>query len=437
MTKYDEAFKKKDGICYTDDSGNEYTYNDLMSFVRDEENVKKLYDHLDGDAPEKVLKSSMFFVKCERCGVWEYRGFSFREKDGRYCRFCAPLRTNGEIGLWKDPYDDDRKFFSKKRAVFEPGITTLIGCNGAGKTTLLKNIKEELKKRGTPCIDFDNLGSEGGENGAKNLFSAILGGYGGSDEKDALGFISETLASSEGEKIASALGRFTSRVVKMVKQYSGYGELWVLFDALDSGLSIDMIEDAKKYVLDPINRLNTKDLEIYIILSSNSYEMSVDTKCFSIEKMRYITIRSFNVFRNAVLSSRRYKEKRDDVFRIKAEIGQRPYDLVVDEKLWMDIENHEEKNIEGDVFIMELAPFKFVIRKHSRNYSCWDTYHLFKKDGGEWKEVRCDIDYLYGNLSRLDEIRDDVHAYLCKKVFLHERTRRTASAPAKPSGEES
>lgn len=60
--KHDEAFEKKDGICYTDDSGNEYTYNDLIIIVRDEENVKKLYDHLDGNALEKVLKSSMFFV---------------------------------------------------------------------------------------------------------------------------------------------------------------------------------------------------------------------------------------------------------------------------------------------------------------------------------------------------------------------------------------
>lgn len=418
--KYDECFEKQDGVCYTDNDGNGYTYNNLMMLVRDEENVKHLYEYLNGDTPEKTLESSISFQKCDRCGAWEYREFSFRNKGPRYCRFCTPLRTGGKIDLWKDPYDDDRKFFSKNQAVFEPGITTLVGCNGAGKTTLLNNIKEELKKRGTPCIDFDNLGDEGGENGARNLLGAVLGGYRKESTEETIGFFSESLASSEGEKIACALSRFTAKITRMIRQYSGYGELWVLFDALDSGFSIDMIEDAKKYVLDPINSANKENFAVYIILSSNSYEMSVGTKCFSIEKMKYIPVKSFNAFRSAVLSSRKYKEKRDDVFRIKAEIGNRPYDLVIDEELWKRIEKHEEKGIEGDVLTMELPPFRFVIQKHCRNYSYWDTYSLYRNDNGKWKKIRCDVDDLYGDFSRIEHIKEDVHAYLCQKVFLHE-----------------
>lgn len=424
--KIDEAFNAESGVCYIDDKGRKYTYDDLMCITRDKNTIKELYRYLCGETPEETMESSMFFQKCKRCGTWKYAEFSISREKDPYCRFCTPLRTGGKIDLWEDPYDDDRKFFAKKQAAFEPGITTLVGCNGAGKTTLIENIKSELEKRGTPYICYDNLGKEGGENGAKNLLSAVLGGYRKADTDETLGFFSESLASSEGEKIVSALNRFSSKIAKMIKDLSGYGELWLLFDAVDSGLSVDMIDDVKKYLLDPVNELNGQDIRVYLILSSNSYEMSEGTKCFSVEKMKYIPVKNYKAFHNAVLSSRRYKRKRDDVFRVKREIAERPYDFIVDAGLLDESDSDKKKGVSGDLLTAELYPYRLVVHRGWRNWSYRDRYYLYKKENGMWKKIQCDFEEPW-SLSDPEEIREDVHEYLCRKVFLYERPKKHAA----------
>lgn len=428
-TKHDEAFSAGCGVCYTDRYGNDYTYGDLYALTRSREGTEKLYEFLSGDTPAEELEGSAFFRRCERCGTWRYTGFSLKGSLDSLCPFCTPLRTGGEISLWKDPYGDDRRFFSRRRTVFEPGITTLVGCNGAGKTTLLANIREELKKRGTPCISFDNLGEEGGENGARNFFSAVLGGYADASGDDMTGLLSETFLSSEGEKIVSALGRFASGIRKVVGDCSGYGELWLLFDALDSGLSADMIEDVKRCVLDPVSALNTQDYAVYIILSSNSYEMSEGTKCFSVEKLKYIPVGNYAAFKKAVLSSRVYKEKRDEVFRIKSRIAERPYEFKVDRSLW-DASEKRNGAASGEVLEMVLDPFRLAVYRKLYRYDYEDLPRLYKKEGGEWKRIRCDMDRSATRDSDvLEEVKEEIHRYLCRKVFLYERAHKGASSP--------
>ena len=419
--KHDEAFTEKRGVCYTDRHGDDYTYDDLLTLTRSAEGAEKLYGELCGFSPEEELRGSTVFRRCERCGAWRYVGFGSGDIKDSVCPFCTPLRTNGRVSLWKDPYDDDRHFFSRRHAVFAPGVTTLVGCNGVGKTTLLANIREELEKRGTPYISFDNLGEEGGEGGARNFFSAVLGGYADVPKDEALGLLGASLASSEGEKIVTALGRFASRVRKLTDSCSGRGEAWLLFDALDSGLSADMIEDVKKYVLAPINTLNTQDLAVYVILSSNSYEMSEGTKCFSVEKMKYIPVNSYAAFKKAVLSSRTYKEKRDEVFRIKSRIAERPYEFNVDDELLGSAEKKDE-NAGGDVLEMILAPFRFTVYRALYSYDYEDRPRLYKEKDGEWKRIRCDIDDLPAlRPGTIEDVREEIHGYLCRKVYMYEK----------------
>ena len=74
--KIDEAFNAESGVCYIDDKGRKYTYDDLMCITRDKNTIKELYRYLCGETPEETMESSMFFQKCKRCGTWKYAEFS-------------------------------------------------------------------------------------------------------------------------------------------------------------------------------------------------------------------------------------------------------------------------------------------------------------------------------------------------------------------------
>lgn len=84
-------------------------------------------------------------------------------------------------------------------------------------------------------------------------------------------------------------------------------ELWVMLDATDSGLSIDNIIDLK-FVLNRALQDNSTGKDIYIIISCNEYEMCVGEKCFDVQKMRYVSIKSYDKFRKVILESREYKD---------------------------------------------------------------------------------------------------------------------------------
>lgn len=423
--KDEEAFISRKGTCYRDGDEKEYTYDDLFMFTKTEEGTKALFDRLYSSPPEKALQGSRSFVQCKRCGTWTFsEGALFREKE-HYCRFCTPLRTNGKIPLTRDPYDDDRVFTRKRQAVFRPGFTTLVGCNGAGKTTLINDIINELKGRGTPYFFFDNLGKEGGQKSGFDLLQRFV--YG---DKTAGSFeeaVTMAYDSSEGEKVVMSIGRAMKPICeRMTKDAAGYGEFWLLADALDSGLSLDMAEDIKKYVFEPLLKMADDDLRVYIIVSSNSYEMSEGTACFSIEKMAYIPVGSYGAFKKAVLSSRAYKEERDKVFKEKNEIAERRFGLFVDEEL---LEKYEDWDMRatrsGDAIIMELAPYKLVVSIRLGRGRKGSETSLYIREGDTWKKTKCNFDYSDFHLrSARDELIKEMHAYLVRAVFLFERKRK-------------
>ena len=429
FTKDDSAFRPQGGICYTDKEGGTYTYEDLFAFSCDEDCTKHLFDVLCGRTPEETLEDDRDFTKCRRCGSWSYRKMRFFGKQaGSYCRNCTPLRTNGMIPLVKDPYQDDRTFTSKKHAVFRPGLTSLVGCNGAGKTTLINETAEYLKERGTPFLKFDNLGEEGGENNARGLLSGGLGGY--KSHEDMEKGLMLAFASSEGEKIRAAVIEYAGLVAKELERSAGYGEFWFLVDALDSGLSVDMIEDIKEYLFRSLMKAVPEDTDLYVVISSNSYEMSEGTQCFSLEKMDYIPVGDYKAFKKAVLSSRRCKEKRDDVFAKKAEIAGRKYTFTADKRLLEAARDNTEAS--GEVLSMELAPYRLVMNLKMKRWNGRLTPALYIRDGGGWKKRKCsyeeetDADLDIFGLSGINEkkMEEEMHSWLVRQVFLYERRKK-------------
>ena len=203
-----------------------------------------------------------------------------------------------EFEIHKNPNDCGILYYRNK-VIFKPGVTVLVGCNGCGKTSLIRQIKNRLKQEEIPCLSYDNL-HDGGAN------ARTKAGFFGDME-----FLATSLCSSEGENIVMNMGNIAREMGAMNRRYPEAKEFWFLFDAVDSGLSIDNVIDLKEYLFKIVQERN-KDKDIYIIISANAYEMCRGENCFDTYLCKYIDINSYDEYRKFILKSRERKDKRED-----------------------------------------------------------------------------------------------------------------------------
>ena len=202
-----------------------------------------------------------------------------------------------EFKIERDPYDEKDYIYKRSSITLNPGVTVLVGCNGAGKTTLLRTIRRRLDKEEIPFIEYDNL-----HDGGTNSKSAALF-YGN------ISLAAGLMQSSEGEQISINIGTTASKIGKFVRENRDKPELWILLDAIDSGLSIDNVREIKEGLFATILDDNPNS-DVYIVVSANEYEMCIGMNCFDVVNGKYINIKSYNSFAKAVLRSREYKDKR-------------------------------------------------------------------------------------------------------------------------------
>ena len=225
------------------------------------------------------------------------------------------------IETWRNPYDNGFSITRLKNITIKSGLTVLVGCNGAGKTTLMKNIAEQLKKENIPYYVFDNLSS-----GDKKSVSKMM--YNNNIEKAAL-----MLSSSEGENINNNIcdilekARYfietgdsdvyeTNELKKIFKNTNQdeklitSNERWFLFDAIDSGYSIDNIIELKELFNLMISDSKKINKDLYIVVSANSYEMANNENCFDVMSGKYIRFKDYNEYKKFIIKSRKRKEKR-------------------------------------------------------------------------------------------------------------------------------
>ena len=226
----------------------------------------------------------------------------------------------------KGYHDENETLYKKKSIEIKPGVTVLAGCNGIGKTTLLHQIKASLKKENIPCLMFDNL-KDGGQNSISYHVSL-----------DDFAFAATAMCSSEGENILMNIGNLAARLNKFVRtgdssKNDRYDKLskaieklvnkdsdeeekeipnerWILLDAIDSGFSVDNIVDLKEDLFKTILEYNFGN-EIYIIVSANEYELCRGEQCFDVYNGKYTTFKDYEDYRDFILKSREWKEKRN------------------------------------------------------------------------------------------------------------------------------
>ena len=195
--------------------------------------------------------------------------------------------------------EDDFNIFKKKKITIKSGLTVLVGCNGAGKTTLLKQIEQSLKSKDIPVMLHNNKSD--GERELKSR-AALYGDF---------NIVAKLMMSSEGENIVSVMSEIARKMGDFTRRNGNSKELWFMFDAVDSGLSIDNILEIKEQLI-PIVLEHDADKDIYFLISNNSYEFARGENCFDVINGKYIKFANYEEYRDFILKSKEQKLERYD-----------------------------------------------------------------------------------------------------------------------------
>lgn len=201
----------------------------------------------------------------------------------------------------RDYWDEGTLLYRKANIEINPGVTVLIGCNGSGKTTLIMQLKNLLKKEKITCTNFNNL-QDGGES------ARSWAGFTGN-----IPFLATAVMSSEGENIVMNLGNYAAKIRKAVDLAASKEskEVWIFFDAVDSGLSIDGIKEVKTGLLNLVqDDCKAKGIEVYIIISTNAYEFANGEQCFDVYNCKYRTFKDYNDYSKFICKSKEIKNRR-------------------------------------------------------------------------------------------------------------------------------
>lgn len=224
------------------------------------------------------------------------------------------------IKTWRDPYDAGFSTTTPKEITLHSGLTVLVGCNGAGKTTLLKNIESVLQKDNIPYHKYNNL-NDGGNNSVSEMFYSknysemayLVSASEGEAIKENVGLMSQNIRSFlETGFYNSRKNRFAEifRSDKEKEQTPISNERWLLFDATDSGMSIDAVIELKEFFHMILKDSENQGLDIYIIISANEYELASGTDCFDVQSGKYISFSDYSEYKDFILKTRIKKEKR-------------------------------------------------------------------------------------------------------------------------------
>ena len=167
---------------------------------------------------------------------------------------------------------------------------------------------------------FDNL-HDGGHN------AVTAAAY-----RDDISLVAGLMTASEGEAISINLGTIASTLMDFIitgednttrnpfaslfedeekeNETDLSNERWLLFDATDSGLSIDNVIEMKGLFDLVISDAKKRGLHPFIIISANEYELAADAPCFDVQHGSYITFANYPQYREFILDSKDIKLQR-------------------------------------------------------------------------------------------------------------------------------
>ena len=194
------------------------------------------------------------------------------------------------------PYDSGDRLYAKGTVEFNTGMTVLVGCNGSGKSTLMMLIENKLKSEKNALVLAYNDRTQGGS--TLMSYFAWRG-----DMKQTVNMI----AQSEGERIKYGVGNFASSIRSKIRNKKPK-EVWLLLDAVGSGLSIDGIREIKNF-----KNLVVKDnsnIDVYFIVSTNEFEFAKGEDCIDVGTLKHVTFSSYDEYASYIMRTRKRKDKR-------------------------------------------------------------------------------------------------------------------------------
>lgn len=192
-------------------------------------------------------------------------------------------------------YWGEEPLYKKNTVELNPGVTVLVGRNGSGKTTLLRQLKQILDKDKIPYLSYDNV-FDGGSKAVNDVLEGISFFK---DTKNKAAVFATKCLSSEGQNIIINLSEFARTVGNFMKDNKDKEKVFILFDAIDSGLSIDNIIEVKNFL-----KIIADDApNAYIIVTANSYEMCYQSLCYDVKNSRYIGFFDYEDYKDFILNN--------------------------------------------------------------------------------------------------------------------------------------
>ena len=125
--------------------------------------------------------------------------------------------------------------------------------------------------------------------------------------RDDMSGVANMFMSSEGERIIRGVGYFAQGLRKRI-QKANPKEIWILLDAVGSGLSIDGIRDIKDLAKAVIE--DNQGTDVYFVVSTNEYEFSIDADNIDVTTFKHVQFKNYEEYRKFILKTSEKKQRR-------------------------------------------------------------------------------------------------------------------------------
>ena len=222
----------------------------------------------------------------------------------------------------KDYYIEGTLYKANKLTLQANDVYCLVGCNGIGKSTVLYQMIHDndnsLKNTAYDLKDdynaFSNLFNSKKKNEYDEFYILINKNTKLciKDDDSILNNLFGNFMSTGEQNVHNILLNLPNIIESLNKlEKLENKELYVMIDDLDVGVSIDVLIELAK-IIDKLElKLKKLNINYYIVITANSYELARRFKCIDVINMKEISFKDYDDYANYVSETRKYKDTRN------------------------------------------------------------------------------------------------------------------------------